>query len=41
MLDGKAGAYPSRVQVLHSKIGSWPHLQTLYKAGKAYQGPTL
>ncbi len=29
------------VQMLHSKVGFWPYLQTLDKAGKARQGQTL
>jgi len=42
MFAGKAGAYPSEApftfQVLHSREGSLPHLQTLDKAGKTFQG---
>ncbi len=35
MFAGKAGAYPSEApQVLHSRVGSWPHLQTFDKTGK-------
>jgi hypothetical protein len=29
------------IQVLHSKVGSWPYLQTFDKPGKACQGQTL
>jgi hypothetical protein len=28
-------------KVLHSRVGSWPHPQTLDQAGKACQGQTL
>jgi hypothetical protein len=37
MFVGKAEAY----QVLHSRVGSWPHPETLYKAEKVCQGQTL
>jgi hypothetical protein len=28
-------------QVLHSRVGPWPHLQTLDNAGKAWKGQTF
>jgi hypothetical protein len=31
----------SRQKVLHSRVGSWPYRQTLYKVEEAYEGQTL
>jgi len=39
LLQNKARAHPSE-EVLHSRVGSWPYLQTLDKAGKVCQGQT-
>jgi hypothetical protein len=42
MLPSITGGYLSfTFQVLHSSVGSWPHPQTLDKAGEACQGQTL
>ncbi len=37
MFAGKAGGHPSEApfRVLHSRVGPWPHPQTLDLAGKA------
>ena len=42
MFAGKAGAYPIEAPFGRStRVGSWPHPQTLDWAGKACQGQTL